>query len=348
LAEELCNRVTSVDQVRFCNSGTEGTMYAIRAARAFTERNKIIKMEGGYHGTHNAVQVSVHPPLDVAGPADAPSSVPEQPGIPDAVVRDTIIVPFNNPQAVEDAFARHADEVAAVIIEPNTGAGGTIPADESYLRLLRELCDKHGALLIFDEVITFRLDYGGAQAIYKVNPDLTAFGKIIGGGLPIGAFGGRKELMALFAPPAPKMVMSGTYNANPITMAAGLAAMKLLPADEIARINQLGTRLATGLRTALDEMQTVGQVTGTGSLLTVHFTAETVRDFRGMASSHAELQRLLHLALVNRGIYAAKRDMFVVSTPMTEDDIDTCVAAFAETLDELRPYVADEAPHLLT
>ncbi|MGB0387839.1 MAG: aspartate aminotransferase family protein [Ardenticatenaceae bacterium] len=347
LAKELCRRVASVEQVRFCNSGTEATMNALRAARAFTGRNKILKMEGGYHGSHDLAEISVAPSLDQAGPAEAPHAVAEEPGIPQAVVEDVVIAPFNDAEAVEAIFARHGEGLAAVIVEPMMGAAGMIPAEEGFLSVLRQLCDKYGALLIFDEVITFRLDYGGAQALYNVPPDLTSFGKIIGGGLPVGAFGGRADIMALFAPPKPKLVQSGTFNANPLTMVAGVAAMELLTREEIARINQLGTQLATGLQHALDEMQLIAQVTGLGSLYTVHFTNQPVRDYRSKATTHPDLSRLTHLALLNRGIFAAQRCMFVTSTAMNETDVDTCIAAFAEVLSQLRPYIADQAPHLL-
>ncbi len=347
LAQEICGRVASISQIRFCNSGTEATMNAIRAARAFTGRSKVLKAEGGYHGSHDLAEISVAPPLDAAGPSDAPRAVPGEPGIPDAVVRDAVVVPFNDTDAARAAFARHEGELAAVIVEPMMGATGTIPAEEGYLPLLRELCDRDGALLIFDEVITLRLHEGGAQALYGVTPDLTTLGKTIGGGLPVGAFGGRADVMALFAPPAPRMVQSGTYNANPITMAAGLAAMQILTVDAIAHINRLGERLTEGLQNAFDEMDIVGQITGIGSLRTVHFTGEPVRDYRSMATSHAGLQRLLHLGLINRGIFTAKRGMMAISTPMSEADIDTFVSAFADLLGKLKPYIADEAPHLL-
>ncbi len=347
LAEEICRRVASVDQVRFCNSGTEATMNALRTARAFTGRNKILKMEGGYHGSHDVVEVSVAPPLDAAGPAEAPTAIAEGPGIPDEVIQEVVIVPYNDASALQAAFARYGDELAAAIVEPMLGATGTIPAERDFLMLLRELCDRHGALLIFDEVITFRLDEGGLQAVYGVRPDLTAFGKIIGGGLPVGAFGGRAEVMALFAPPNPRMIQSGTYNANPLTMAAGLTALQLLTVDEIARINALGESLAEGIRHALLEVGIAGQVTGIGSLHTVHLTFQPVRDYRSMATSYKEAHRLLHLGLLNRGVFSAKRGMLVVSTPMSRSDIDGCVAAFADALAELKPLIQDEAPHLL-
>ncbi len=347
LAEEITRRVESVDQVRFCNSGTEATMNAIRAARALTGRMKILKAEGGYHGSHDLVEVSVAPAVDAAGPASAPNPVPDSLGIPDVVVQDVVVIAFNDAAAAEAAFARCGSKIAAAIVEPMMGATGTIPATRAFLARLRELCDAYGALLIFDEVITFRLDEGGMQALYGVEPDLTAFGKIIGGGLPVGAFGGRTDVMALFAPPEPRMVQSGTYNANPLTMAAGVTAMRLLTAEAIARINRLGDRLAAGLRSAFDEMRIAGQVTGQGSLCTAHFTDQPVQEYRSMAGSHHGAQRLMHLALLNRGIFVAKRGMFVVSTVMDERDIDAAANAFADSLDALRPYVAEAAPHLL-
>ncbi len=347
LAKALCDRVASVEQVRFCNSGTEATMNALRAARAFTGRNKILKIEGGYHGSHDLAEISVAPNLQEAGPANAPHAVPDELGIPQAVVQDVVVAPFNDAEAVNALFARHGEQLAAVIVEPILGASGMILAEKSFLSLLRDLCTQHGVLLIFDEVITFRLDYGGAQALYEVQPDLTSFGKIIGGGLPVGAFGGRADVMALFAPPKPKLVQSGTFNANPLTMAAGIAAMELLTREEIARINQLGTQLATGLQNALDEMQVIGQVTGIGSLYTVHFTDQPVRDYRSKSTANAELTRLTHLALLNRGIFPAQRCMFVTSTAMQEAHVEACVAAFADVLGQLRPYIAAQAPHLL-
>lgn len=346
LAEELCRRLPSLEKVRFCNSGTEATLNAIRAARAFTGRDKIVKIEGGYHGSHDWVEVSVAPPLDEAGPAQAPHPVPDAQGIPAHLLDDVLIMPFNHFEAASALFDKHGNQLAALIIEPLLGATGTIPAEDGYLQHLRDLCDVHGTLLIFDEVISFRLDFGGLQTLYEVKPDLTALGKIIGGGLPVGAFGGRSDIMDLFAPPNPRLTQSGTYNANPLTMAAGLACLQLLPHEEIRRINQLGARLATGLQNALDEMRIAGKVTGLGSLHTLHFTWDEVRDYRSMATSPPELSRLTHLGLINRGVFTAKRNMFVVSTPMDEADVDACVAAFADTLGDLRDYVAEELPDL--
>ena len=347
LAELIAERVASVDQIRFCNSGTEATMNAVRAARAFTGKDKLVKMEGGYHGTHDPVEVSVHPALGRAGPASHPNPVPDSPGIPSSVLGDVIVVPFNDRETVSDLIRQRRDEIAAVLVEPVMGAAGTIPAEREYLTYLRQVTAENDVLLVCDEVITFRLDWGGAQAIYGVKPDLTAFAKIIGGGLPVGAFGGRREIMRLFSPLEGGMSQSGTFNGNPLTMAAGLAAMQALTRERIAHCNALGNRLADGFRAAFEEAEIQGQVTGLGSLLNVHFVAGPVRNYRDTASADQELYRLLHLALLNRGIFAAKRGMFNPSTVMTEADVDQAVIAFKDALLELKPYIEESSPHLL-
>jgi glutamate-1-semialdehyde 2,1-aminomutase len=347
LAELIAGRVASVDQIRFCNSGTEATMNAVRAARAFTGKDKLVKMEGGYHGTHDAVEVSVHPALDQAGPANHPNSVPDSPGIPSSVLGDVIVVPFNDQEAVSDLIRQRRDEIAAVLVEPVMGVAGAIPAEREYLSYLRQVTAENDVLLICDEVMTFRLDWGGAQAIYGVEPDLTALAKIIGGGLPVGAFGGRREIMRLFSPLEGGMSQSGTFNGNPLTMAAGVASMGALTRERIARCNALGDRLADGFRAAFEEAEIRGQVTGLGSLLNVHFVAGPVRNYRDAASADGELKGLLHLALLNRGIFAARRGLFNPSTVMAEADVDQAVAAFKEALLELKPYIEASSPHLL-
>ncbi len=347
LAEELCRRVPSIERVRFCNSGTEATMNAVRAARAFTGRPKIVKMEGGYHGTHDLVQVSVAPPLGAAGPADAPSPVPEGLGIPEAILGDLIIISFNDENAAERIFERHGSEIAAVIVEPILGSAGIVLPEPGFLFALRRLCDANDSLLIFDEVITFRLHYGGAQALFSVRPDLTSLGKIIGGGLPVGAFGGRAEVMALYAPPHQRIDQGGTFNANPLTMAAGIAAMELLPHEEILRINELGDSLADGFKSVLEEIQVVAQVNACGSLMALHFTDVPVYDYRSYSTDHEGIHHLVHLSLLNRGVFSAPRGMFAISTPMGKREVEEAISAFADVLAEVRPYIAENAPHLL-
>jgi glutamate-1-semialdehyde 2,1-aminomutase len=340
LAETIVDRVPSVNAVRFANSGTEAVIHAIRAARAFTGRSIVVKFEGGYHGSSDTAEISVDPDPAEAGPAAAPVPVPEGPGIPSGVVDDVVIAPYNDLVSTEAVLDRHAGRVAVVIVEPMLGAAGAIPAEPGFLRGLRELCDRHGAVLVFDEVITFRLAAGGLQSRHGVRPDLTTFGKIIGGGLPVGAFGGRTEIMDLFAPPGNVLVQSGTFNANALTMAAGRAAMRLLTPGEIDRINRLGERLASGLGGVLHEAGLPAQVTGTGSIRSIHLSGEPVTDYRSKARGDSRPLRLLHLALLAEGVFAAPRGMFVTSTAMSERTIDECLERFSRALAAVRSELA--------
>jgi glutamate-1-semialdehyde 2,1-aminomutase len=336
LARAMCSRVPSVDSLRFCNSGTEATMNAIRAAKAFTGRNKLIKMEGGYHGTHDAAQVSVSPKPEEWGPADRPHSVPSSRGLFRGLMSDVIIAPANDSDSTAAIIADNSDDLAAVIIEPVMSAAGVIPTQPEYLKFLREVTERCGALLIFDEVVTFRLDHGGAQAIYAIQPDLTAFGKLIGGGFPVGAFGGRADIMALFDPRALKLPHGGTYNGNNITMAAGRAALSLLTSDEIARINSLGDRLRNGIAATLSRAGIAAQITGIGSVFGLHFTRKPITNYRDGLAANRNPMPLLHLALMNRGIFMAPRAFMAISTAMGTTEVDTVVERFTEAVEELQ------------
>jgi glutamate-1-semialdehyde 2,1-aminomutase len=346
-AEHLCDRIRSMDQVRYCNSGTEATLFAIRAARAFTGRDIFIKMDGGYHGCHDAVDVNIF-----ADPNSADATIKHiGPGVSAGVLEDVRIVPFNDLDAVEETLKTNADRVAAILTEPLMGAAGAICPQPGYLKGLRTLADQYKVMLIFDEVMTFRLGVGGLQEIEDVKPDLTTLAKIIGGGMPIGAFGGRQEIMSRFDPSHEAPIFhSGTFNGNNITMAAGMAAMRLYDEQAVTRLNQLGNRLRDGFTTALIEAGLNGCVSGLGSLLQLHWQdrqpANAKDSMVGMTKA-GELPRLIHLEMMNRGVYAAPRGMFCLSTPMTQGDIDTAVAAFRETLSMLKPYIADTTPHLL-
>lgn len=336
LAAIVTDRVASVDLLRFTNSGTEATMNAIRAARAYTGRDVILKMEGGYHGTYDDVEVSVHPDPDLAGDADDPQPVIDARGVPRNTAENVLVTPFNDLDGARRVFARRGHEIAAVIVEPLLGSAGMIPAETDYVRGLRDLATEHGALLIFDEVMTFRLERGGLQQLHGVAPDLTAFAKIIGGGFPIGAFGGRAEIMEMFDPnSAAPLWQSGTFNGNAITMVAGIAAMEHFGADEIARINDLGGRLRAGLGSALADSAIPGVVTGYGSFVAVHFVDGPVRDYRDSAAGDQALKRLVHLALLLEGVFCAPRLMMCVSTPMTPGSIDRIVSAFARSIDRV-------------
>jgi glutamate-1-semialdehyde 2,1-aminomutase len=348
-AEHLCSRVPSLDMVRYGNSGTEGTLFAMRAARAFTGKELFIKMDGGYHGSHDYIEVNVFPGSVPAEGGTIPRHT--EPGAPQSILNDMLVAPFNDLNAVEDLLKENQGQVAAVMTEPMLGALGMVAPQPGFLKGLRDLADKYGALLIFDEVITFRLSTGGLQKTENVTPDITALGKIIGGGMPVGGFGGRRDIMEPFSPRHPQTLFhSGTFNGADITMASGLAAMEAFDQAAVDHVNALGEKFRQGITAGFAKAGITGKATGLGSLAQVHWrlgdivkAMDTVEGF----FLAGELPRLLHLEMMNRGVYSAFRGMFVVSTPMTEADIDFALDAFAGALDVLMPYVKDIAPHLL-
>jgi glutamate-1-semialdehyde 2,1-aminomutase len=346
-AAHLCGRVPSLEMVRYCNSGTEATLFAMRAARAFTGKDVFIKMDGGYHGSHDFVDVNVIP--DYMAPGRPTARVEH--GVPASVLTDVRIAPFNDLEAVEDLLKEHRGQVAAVMVEPLLGAGGGIRPQPGYLRGLRDLADRYDVLLIFDEIITFRLSTGGMQLTEGVTPDITSLGKIIGGGFPIGAFGGRKEIMARFDPAHPQSLMhSGTFNGNNITLAAGLATLEMYDQAEADRINALGERLARGFDEAFQQVGLQARAGGLGSVVLVHWGERTPRNSKEAAVNMGRagwLPRLLHLELMNRGVYSASRGMFAISTPMTEKEVDEAVAGLRGALELLRPFAEEAVPSLV-
>jgi glutamate-1-semialdehyde 2,1-aminomutase len=337
LAETICGRVASVETLRFGNSGSEATLFCMRAARAFTGKDAILKIDGGYHGNHDFVQVNPMP--DMTTP-DRPRPQPTK-GVPACVKGDVFVVPFNDLAAAEEVLKANHARIAAVIMEPMLGAGGGVAPQAGYLKGMRELADRCGVLLIFDEVISFRLHEGGLQTREGVKPDLTAFGKIIGGGFPVGAFGGRRDIMDLFDPLRTDGIShSGTFTGNAVTMAAGYANLEIYPQAEVDRINRLGERLAAGLEKAFRTAGIAGRTRGQGSLVGIAFSEKplaTSRDVILAVAKTGELLHFLHLELLNRGIYFMSRGMFVVSTPMTETEIDQTIRVFGEALAVVKP-----------
>ena len=337
LATLLCERVPSLEAVRFCNSGTEATMFAMRLARAFTGRPKIARIEGGYHGTHDYAEVSTHPVVSEAGPPEAPQAMADSMGTPDWALDQVIVLPFNNPDAAERIIRREKSQLAAVILEPIIGAGGVIPATIEFLQRLRDVTRELGILLIFDEVISLRVAPGGAQQLYDVTPDLTTLGKIIGGGLPVAAFGGRADVMEMLDPRRePNIAQGGTYNGNPLGMAAGLAAMTELTPDVYEDLNRKGARVCEQLTEVFASHHVPVQVNSAGSLLALHFTDKPVVDYRTMAAADKKQARDLFLGLVNHGVLMAPRAMGALSTPMGEDDIQQFVDAVEAVVAEQR------------
>jgi glutamate-1-semialdehyde 2,1-aminomutase len=253
--------------------------------------------------------------------------------VPQNTIDNVLATPLNNIAAAERLIESRAGEIAAVILEPVMGSGGMIPAERKFLVALREITAKHGILLIFDEVMTFRLETGGIQAHYGVAPDLTTFAKIIGGGFPVGAFGGRSEIMGIFDPNRPNPLwQSGTFNGNAITMVAGIAAMEAYGADEVARINELGDRLRSGIDAAIARFGLPGQAIGYGSFVSIHFVDGPIRNYRDAAAGDAAFKRLVHLALLQEGVFCAPRLMLCTSTPMDDGTIDEFLAAFDRAL----------------
>jgi len=297
MAELIHALVPSIGKVRMCNSGTEATMSAVRLARGYTKRDKIIKFAGCYHGHSDSLLVK-------AGSGALTHGHPDSAGIPAAFARETVVIPYNDPAALDAAFAANPGAIAAVIVEPYPANVGLILPNPGFLSHLRAACTAHGALLIFDEVMTgFRLARGGVQEIEKIVPDLTALGKIIGGGLPVGAFGGRAEVMDLIAPLGP-VYQAGTLSGNPLAMAAGIAALELLEETlPYPRLDALGKRVRDALQGACRAKGLAAQVPQTGSMFSIFFTGEPVRDLDGALRGDPRLFARFFHGCLDKGVY---------------------------------------------
>jgi glutamate-1-semialdehyde 2,1-aminomutase len=303
LAKILTDRIPSVDTIRFTNSGTEGTLMAIRAAREFTGREKIVKIEGGYHGSHEYVAVSVYPAKNLLDP-DKTTAIPEYSNQPDSVLENVIVVPYNDIEETTRMISMESENVACVIMEPIVSSFGYTPADLDYLQFVRDITTELGIILIYDEVQSFRVGPGGAQELFGVVPDMTTLGKIIGGGMPVGAFGGRRDIMALFDPTngGADIAHAGTFNANPVTMRAGEVVMNALTPDVYHDMNDLGEKLRNQLRAVFDELGVDAQVTGVGSLFGIHFTANNIRNYRDVVKADPQMKRAFFIGMLNEGI----------------------------------------------
>jgi len=361
LAEEIKTRF-GADFVRFSNSGTEATMDAIRVARGYTGREKVIKMEGGYHGHHDDVLVSIQPPREVMGPVESPATVPASAGIPRSRLAETIIAPFNEPEILDAILTANAGEVACIIVEPVQFNIGVVPPERGYLEALRELADRHGVVLIFDEVKTgVVLAYGGAYEHFGVQPDLFCLAKSIGGGIPIGAFGGKAAVMGaietLEGTPAfqadaagsgierttipggaTRVAHLGTFNGNPLSMTAGLVTLtKILTRDAYPRLHAMADRLTAGTQAVLDEFELPGYAINVGPKGCVMFTPERVTNYRSFIGLDSELWGASFFYLANRGILLppGPDDQWTLSVQHSEADIDRHIEVFRDFAAEL-------------
>ncbi len=323
MARMICSRVPSVEKVRMCNSGTEATMSAIRLARGFTKRDKIIKFDGCYHGHADSLLVK-------AGSGALTFGHPDSAGVPAAFTQHTIVLPYNDSEAVKAAFGANQGQIAGVILEPVPGNAGLYLPKPGYLEFLREVTRANGALLIFDEVMTgFRLAPGGAQERFGVRPDLSCFGKVIGGGLPVGAFGGLAEMMDCLAPLGP-VYQAGTLSGNPVAMAAGIAALEELGAsDAYAKLEQLGSALEAGMKEPAKSAGVPVQFNRCGSMFCVYFTSEPVHNLTdAMKSGRGRFKKYFH-GMLEQGIYIAPSQFEAgfLSTAHTDKDIEKTVQA---------------------
>jgi len=332
MAQKVIDCLPSVEVVRMVNSGTEATMSAIRLARAYTGRTKVIKFIGCYHGHHDSMLVR-------AGSGATDLGVPDSPGVPAAATAGTLSIRYNDLAGVEAAFREFGSDIAAVIVEPVAANMGLVLPEPGFLEGLRRVTREHGALLIFDEVLTgWRVAYGGAQAYYGIDPDLTTFGKVIGGGLPVGAYGGRREIMSLVAPSGP-VYQAGTLSGNPLAMTAGLTTLEVLGRPgNFERIVALTERLVSGLNQVLEHLDLPYRAESAGTLFGLFFTPERVVDYETALTADTRLFSRYHHAMLRRGIYLAPSQFEAgfMSLAHTEAEVDATVAAAEEALREAR------------
>ncbi len=323
IAESICDMVPSVEMVRMVNSGTEAAMSAVRLARGVTGRDGIIKFAGCYHGHGDSFLIK-------AGSGALTFGVPDSPGVPSGLAKETLVARYNDPGSVAELFEEHRDRVAAVIVEPVAGNMGVVPPAPGFLAGLRHICDRYGSLLIFDEVITgFRLGRGGAQERFGVLPDLTVLGKIVGGGLPAAAYGGKRELMEQLAPAGP-VYQAGTLSGNPLAMSAGLAQLDLLEEEKPwDRLEELAARLEAGFRDALGQLGLNLTINRVGSMMTVFFTEPQVKDFADATRSDTERHAAFCLEMLQRGVYLAPSqfEALFISAAHTNEDLERTIEA---------------------
>jgi glutamate-1-semialdehyde 2,1-aminomutase len=333
LAEELTSRLQGADRIRFTPSGTEANMQAIRLARAYTGKPIIAKCMGAYHGSWDAVPLT-----------------PDTVGIPDGVEKNTIYFPYNNSVEAEKKIKKHSENLAAVIVEPTMR---DMTPEPGFLETIREVTENTDILLIFDEVISFRLSHGGAQEYYGVTPDITTLGKIIGGGFPVGAYASTEEIFKPMMIPQkelpevsfPELGFSGTFNAHPVSMAAGLAVLRMLRPSVYDELERMGHQIRTGLKKALEEEEVLAHIGGAGSLFHINWTDKEVKNHNSSKTGDRALHHYFNLGMMNRGVFILGHPN--ISTAQTPSDINYLVNSAQETIEEMKPLIEKKTPHLL-
>ena len=342
-AEHLCSRNDGFEMIRFVNSGTEAIMGCLKAARAFTGRAKIAKIEGAYHGLYDYAEISQASMPENWGDADNPSSTPVAHGTPPSALKDVVVIPFNDIQRSLAILNKHSDELAVILIDLMPHRVGLVLADPAYIQALRKWADEHGTLLVFDEVITFRTGYGGAQDLYDVRPDLTAMGKMIGGGFPVGALAGRREVMQVMNPLADKVLFphSGTFSANPITMTAGYTAMKMFDRLAVTSLNELTRYAMDKVSEAIKVADVPACVAGGGSMFRVHLKPQPPRDYRAAFATPTEsagINALVNHAFDN-GLILINTCSATLSTAMSKTEIDHLAEVMLAGFRKIRPQI---------
>lgn len=339
-AQHICDRNKGFEKIRFMNSGTEAVMAGIKAARAITGRPKIAKSEGAYHGTYDYAEVSQKSNPKNWGSVASPQSVPVVEGTPQAALDDVIVFPFNDTEQTLELLDQHSDELACVLIDPLPHRVGLIPATQEYMQAIRKWTLDHDCIFLLDEVITFRMGWGGAQDWYDVEPDLTALGKIIGGGFPVGGLVGKDEFMSVLDPTRDRLPFpfSGTFSANPMTMTAGRIAMELFDRQAVDRLNQLGDYSRLKISQAIESIGVNACVTGAGSMFRVHLKSKAPAGYRETYSDPAEIKQIEFLVnfLYERGFMMINTCSAALSTVLSESEIDSMVETLSEGLEVLQ------------
>ncbi|NRG43252.1 glutamate-1-semialdehyde 2,1-aminomutase [Bacillus sp. CRN 9] len=331
LAQLVIERVPSIEIVRMVSSGTEATMSALRLARGYTGRNKILKFEGCYHGHGDSLLIK-------AGSGVATLGLPDSPGVPEGTAKNTITVPYNDLDSVKYAFEQFGDDIAGVIVEPVAGNMGVVPPQEGFLEGLREIATEYGSLLIFDEVMTgFRVGYNCAQGYFGVTPDITCLGKVIGGGLPVGAYGGKKEIMEQIAPSGP-IYQAGTLSGNPLAMAAGLATLSQLTPESYKEFGKKADKLELGLRTAAEKYGIPHTINRAGSMIGIFFTNEDVINYEKARTSNLEFFASYYREMANNGVFLppSQFEGLFLSTALTDEDIEKTIIAAEAAFSKLK------------